>query len=111
MLFILSEIASFWDADLAQKKKKIINMLACHLVVKTNRESGFANGTKFQGKNQISQTSRCKIQKIPNFSDVLCNLPTKILLEITKLPKFKTSKIPLNAQNSTKNSIVAKIPT
>ena len=63
-------------------------MLACHLIVKTNKKSGFANETKFQGKNPISQTSGCKIPTIPNFSDVLCNLPTKILLELTKLPKY-----------------------
>lgn len=93
-LFVLSEIDSFWEADLAKKKKKIINMLACHLIVKTNRESGFANRTKFQGKNPISQTFGGKIQKIPNFCDVLFNLPTKIrTYKITKIP-LKHPKYP-----------------
>ena len=51
-------------------------MLACHLIVKTNRESGFANRTKFQGKNPISQT----------FVMYFSIYPPK--LELTKLPKY-----------------------
>ena len=69
-------------------------MLACHLIVKTNKESGFANITKFQDKNPISQNFGGKIQKIQNFCDVLFNLPTKIrTYKITKIP-LKHPKYP-----------------